>query len=322
MLGPLLAVLSAASFAATNATGRRGVVTGTPAQGMVLSNPVGALCFLVVAVLTGEITRVGEFSSIAAAWMAGVGVLHFVLGRYANFRANQSAGTNLTAPVVQLNSIVTLSLAVVVLHEPCTLLQIIGGVTMLSGAFITQRQSQTRAHAVQKFSPRYAEGYLFALFAALAYGTSPIMTRSALQSTGLSSAILGGLIAYSAATAVITVMILLSPSLRRNIKSMRRENLGWFISSGVYVALAQGFLYAAVSVAPLMVVIPLLQLSLMFRFFFSMWLNPEHEVFGAKVIIGSVISILGACAVAVDTDLLIGALGLPDTFAPVLRWQV
>jgi drug/metabolite transporter (DMT)-like permease len=322
MLGPLLAVLSAASFAATNATGRRGVVTGTPAQGMVLSNPVGVLCFLVVAVLTGEITRVGEFSSIAAAWMAGVGVLHFVLGRYANFRANQSAGTNLTAPVVQLNSIVTLSLAVVVLHEPCTLLQIIGGVTMLSGAFITQRQSQARAPAVPKFSPRYAEGYLFALFAALAYGTTPIMTRSALQSTGLSSAILGGLIAYGAATAVITVMILVSPSLRRNIMSMRRENLGWFISSGVYVALAQGFLYAAVSVAPLMVVIPLLQLSLMFRFFFSMWLNPEHEVFGVKVIIGSVISILGACAVAVDTDLLIGALGLPDTFAPVLRWQV
>jgi drug/metabolite transporter (DMT)-like permease len=322
MLGPLLAVLSAASFAATNATGRRGVVTGTPAQGMVLSNPVGVLCFLVVAVLTGEISRVGEFSSIAAAWMAGVGVLHFVLGRYANFRANQSAGTNLTAPVVQLNSIVTLSLAVVVLHEPCTLLQIIGGVTMLSGAFITQRQRQARAPAVPIFSPRYAEGYLFALFAALAYGTSPIMTRSALQSTGLSSAILGGLIAYGAATAVITVMILASPSLRRNIMSMRRENLGWFISSGVYVALAQGFLYAAVSVAPLMVVIPLLQLSLMFRFFFSMWLNPQHEVFGVKVIIGSVISILGACAVAVDTDLLIGALGLPDTFAAVLRWQV
>jgi hypothetical protein len=98
MLGTVVAVLSAASFAATNAAGRRGVVTGTPAQGMVLSNPVGVLCFLIVAVLTGEITRAGEFPSIAAAWMAGVGVLHFVLGRYVNFRANQSAGTNLTAP--------------------------------------------------------------------------------------------------------------------------------------------------------------------------------------------------------------------------------
>jgi hypothetical protein len=50
MLGAFLAVLSAASFAATNAAGRRGVVTGTPAQGMVLSNPICVLCFLIVAV--------------------------------------------------------------------------------------------------------------------------------------------------------------------------------------------------------------------------------------------------------------------------------
>jgi len=32
MLGAILAILSAANFAATNAAGKRGVVTGTPAQ--------------------------------------------------------------------------------------------------------------------------------------------------------------------------------------------------------------------------------------------------------------------------------------------------
>ena len=140
MLGALLAVLSAASFAATNAAARRGVVTGTPAQGMVLTNPVGVICFSVVAIAAGELTRLREFPLSAAAWMAGVGVLHFIGGRYANFRANQSAGTNLTAPVIQLNSVVTLVLAVVLLGEPCTVLQVIGGITMISGALVAQRQ--------------------------------------------------------------------------------------------------------------------------------------------------------------------------------------
>ena len=323
MLGAFLAVLSAASFAATNAAGRRGVVTGTPAQGMVVSNPIGVLCFLVVAVLTAQISRVGAFPSIAAAWMAGVGVLHFVLGRYANFRANQSAGTNLTAPVVQLNVVVTLTLAVLVLGEPCTVLQIIGGVIMLSGAFITQRQPPASSPAAAPiFSPRYAEGYLFALLAALAYGTSPIMSRTALQFSGPSSAILGGLIAYGAATATVATMMLLSTSLRRNVMSLKRDNVRWFVYSGVAVAVAQGFLYAAVAVAPIMVVIPLLQLSLVFRLFLSMWLNPEHEVFGAKVIIGSAISMTGACAVAVDSDLILAALDVPDTLAQLLRWRV
>ena len=104
--------------------------------------------------------------------------------------------------------------------------------------------------------------------------------------------------------------------------SVKRDNVRWFVYSGVAVALAQGFLYAAVSVAPIMVVIPLLQLSLVFRLFFSMWLNPEHEIFGPRVIIGSVISIAGACAVSVDSDLILAALSVPEALARLLRWQV
>src|SRR5262249_37761462 len=156
---------------------------------MVLSNPVGVVCFFVVAALSGEIARIVEFPSTAAAWMACAGILHFVLGRYASFKASQSAGANLTSPVVQLNVVVTLVLAVIVLGERCTVLQIIGGFVMLSAALITQQQSAARANSgASKFSPRYAEGFFFALLAALAYGTSPIMTRSALQFSGPSQA--------------------------------------------------------------------------------------------------------------------------------------
>jgi len=321
MLGAFFAILSAASFAATTAAGRRGVVTGTPAQGMVLSNPVGVLCFLFVAVLAGEITRTMEFPLTRAVLMAGVGVLQFVVGRYANFRANQSAGVNLTAPLVQLNVVVTLVLAVILIGEPCTVLQIIGGLVMFAGAFTTQRQSLPKVSA-PGFSPRYAEAYLYALVAALAYGTGPFMARVALQFSGPSSAISGGLIAYGASTAAVATMILLSPSLRRNVTSVNWENIRWFAYSGVAVAAAQGFMYAALAVAPIMVVIPLLQLSLVFRLLFSAWVNPHHEVFGAKVILGTVISMVGACAVAVDTNLLLAALRVPETLAQVLRLPV
>ena len=72
--------------------------------------------------------------------MAGVGMLHFVFGRYCNFSANPAAGVNLTAPVVQLQVVVTLVLAVIVLHEPCTALQMIGGALIVAGSIITQRR--------------------------------------------------------------------------------------------------------------------------------------------------------------------------------------
>ena len=66
----------------------------------------------------------------------------------------------------------------------------------------------------------------------------------------------------------------------------------------------------------------MLQLSLVLQLFLSTWLSPEHEVFGPRVIFGSVISLVGVCAVAVDSDLILAALGVPDTVACLLRWRM
>jgi uncharacterized membrane protein len=163
---------------------------------------------------------------------------------------------------------------------------------------------------------------LFAVFAALAYGTTPIMTRTALQSAGPSGAIIGGLIAYGAATIVVVTMLLFSSGLRSNLRMLKRENVRWFAYSGVFVAVAQGFLYSAVSVAPIMLVMPLLQLSLVFRLFFSAWLNPEHEIFGPRVIVGSFISLAGASAVAIDTEIILDVLAVPRELARALAWRI
>ena len=314
MLGAILAILSAGTFAFNNAAVRRGVVTGTPGQGMAITVPIGVALFLLAAVLTGEITRLAQFPTRAAAWMAAVGLLHFLLGRYCNYRANQAAGMNLTAPVIQLQVIVTLILAVIILHEPCTVLQMIGGLLILVGSLITQRQPArsrtvhavsevdvngsglTPSHGIETplFVPRRVAGYVFASLAALAYG---------------------------AATVVVAVA-LLWPPLRQNVTALKRENVLWFVNSGVFVALAQGLFYAAVAVAPIMVVMPLLQLSLVFRLSFSKWLNPDHEIFGPLVTAGVVVSILGACLVSINTDAIMDALSAPEIAARVLRWRI
>jgi drug/metabolite transporter (DMT)-like permease len=338
VLGAVFAVLSAASFALNNATFRRGVVTGTPSQAMAISLPVGVICFLPIAFAAGELTRLPQFPATAAAWMVGLGVLHFVVGRYCNIKANHVAGVNLTAPVIQLQVVVTMVLAVVILHEPCSVLQAIGGVLMLAGSLITQRQPpRTRAAApanrsgpqpaaaegktAAPFVPLYLAGYVFALLAALSYGTTPIMARFALAHTGPATGILGGLIAYIAATAVAALALLSAP-IRRNVRAVNRSNARWFVSSGVLVAAAQGFFFCAVAVAPVLLVMPLLQLSLAFRLMFSTWLSPDHEVFGPLVVSGAAISIAGALLVSIDTDLILGALAVPDAIAAALRWKL
>jgi drug/metabolite transporter (DMT)-like permease len=324
LLGAVLAILSAATFALTNATGRRGVITGTAAQGMVISMPVGLACFLAVAVLTGALQNLGRFSASAFASLSAAGVLHFVLGRYCNFRASQAAGVNLTAPVIQLNSVVTLVLAVVILREPCTMLQVIGAILMVAGSLVTQRFAEPTAATKlvePAFTPRIAVGFFFALIAALAYGTSPIVVRQALEGVGPLSGVAGASIAYAAATVAVTLGLLI-PSLRRNVMTVSSGNARWFVYSGIFVAGAHGFLYSALAVAPIMLVAPLLQLSLVFRFLFAYMLNPHHEVFGVLVVFGSVVSILGACAIAIDTHVILHALAIPEPFATFLRSQL
>ena len=325
LLGAFLAVLSAATFALTNAMGRRGVITGTAAQGMVVSIPVGLLSFLVVALLTGALAIIGGLSASAIASLSAAGVLHFVVGRYSNFRASQAAGVNLTAPVMQLNAVVTLVLAVVILREPCTMLQAVGAVLMVAGSLVTQRASQpaasSNAHSLPVFRPRILVGFFFALIAAVMYGMSPIIVRQALHDAGPLGGVAGGSIAYAAATVAVALGLFI-PSLRRNVMKVSSENARWFVYSGVFVAAAQGFLYCALAVAPIMLVVPLLQLSLAFRFLFALTLNPHHEVFGFLVVFGSIVSIAGACVVSIDTNLLLDMFALPEPLASSLRSQL
>jgi len=103
---------------------------------------------------------------------------------------------------------------------------------------------------------------------------------------------------------------------------MRRENLPWFLSSAVLVAISQAFVYASLAVAPLMVVTPILQLSLVFRLVLSQLINRDYEVMNAAVVIGAVTAVLGSILVALDTDELTTLSGVPPSLADLLRYRL
>ena len=249
MLGVLYAALGAFTFALNNVAMRRGVVTGSVLQGMALTVPIGGLSFLVMTIAFGELHQLVVFPMAALTWLACQGVVHFVIGRYCNYKSSQLMGVNLSAPVVQLQVPFAMMLAVVILHEKFTVLQAIGSALMLGGSFITQgnagkgkrkasahltaatpiptRPSQEDLAApVPKpiFQPRMFSGTIFGLGAAMCYGSSPLMARQAfLYAPGISTAA-GGCLAYTAAT-LFFLLILLKPGSWADIKSMKRENL-------------------------------------------------------------------------------------------------
>jgi drug/metabolite transporter (DMT)-like permease len=343
VLGVLYAAIGAFTFALNNVTMRRGVVTGSVLQGMAMTVPIGGLSFLVITIAFGQLGQLVLFPAIALAWLAGQGIVHFVIGRYCNYKSNQLMGVNLAAPVVQLQVAFAMLFAVLTLHEKLTVLQALGAVLMLGGSFITQ--SKTRAgsrtsaplpaaravgaapapkppaEAEPTFRPRIFAGYILALGAAICYGASPLMAREAFLAAPGASTAAAGCLAYSAATLVFS-LILFKPGSLRDIKSTSRDNLPWFFASAVLVAVSQAFVYASLAVAPLMVVTPILQLSLVFRLFLSQCINREHEVMNAAVLVGAFTAVLGSILVSLETDAVTRLLDLSPSLAAFLRYRL
>jgi uncharacterized membrane protein len=116
-------------------------------------------------------------------------------------------------------------------------------------------------------------------------------------------------------------LLLMWPGQWRHVRTLKAPSATWFVASGVFAGLSQMFIYMAFAIAPVSVVTPILQLQLMFRYLFAKLLNPRHEVFGGPVIAGTAASLLGALALSLDTEFVLGWLGLPDPIAAAARWQ-
>ena len=327
MLGGLLSLLSAVTFAYANASVRRGVLTGTVLQAVGISLPVALPIFVVAMLPTGGFDILAAFSARSWLLLIIAGVIHFAWGRYCNYRATKAIGANLVAPVQQYSLVITLVLAVLWLHEPLTLLRIFGIALVIAGPGITLKPEKPAESEVPPetpsetaFVPQYAEGYFYSLLSAIGFGLSPILIGLAFEKKGIAIGIAGGFVSYLAATAAL-VLTLLLPGKWRNFRDIDRNATKWFVVSGIAVCISQMTRYMALAVAPVSVVSPIQRLSLVFRIYMGWWLNPKHEVFGGRVVVGTIISLFGAVALSVSTDDLTHLLALPAWLAGPLAWH-
>jgi drug/metabolite transporter (DMT)-like permease len=335
VLGILYTLIAAASFGLNNATVRRGVVTGTVSQAVMLSMPIGLAMFAIAAAFGGQLGALDRFTPNHAALIMTAGIVHFVFGRYCNYRSIQAMGSNLSAPIQQWTLLVTLTLAVLFLHETLDLLKISGiallvaGPAMVVGAQKSRRRrtraapaatakSAGAAAAPTTFQPKMAEGYVYGILSCLAYGTSPILVRAGLEGTGM--ALAGGVISYGAATVLVLIGLLWRP-IRRDAVGIDRTNVPWFIWTGVTVCLSQIFLYLAMAIAPVTVVQPLMRFSTVFRTGFAWLFNREQESFDPSLLLAIAISTVGALALAFDGATVARWVGAPSWLSAILSWR-
>lgn len=306
MLGAWLALASGITFGLNTAAIRRGVLNGDVREAITITVGMGVPLFFLACALFGGLSALARMELPAMAWMALAGLVHFVGGRFSDYRATQAIGAALSTPIQQCSVAVSLTLAVVVLGEAFNTLKLLGLLLMLAGPVaLVSRQKRHRAMAQGKlFTPQLGAGLFWGALCALCYGTSPILIANGLGAERtISEALAGAFISNSAAAVVMLGVVLASGGLAW-LRHFDRPSARYFGVSGVLVAVSQMLLYAALAVAPVSVVVPLQRLSVMFRVIFSSLFNREAEILDSMVLLGISLSMIGALAITIDPDIL------------------
>ena len=340
MSGVVLALISAAIFGFQNAAARRGVITATPLQGMIITVPTVLPLLAVISYCLGGYTAMHTWDHDTYILVGTAGIMHFVIGRFSNYHSMQALGSTLSTPIQQLGTVASLFCAVTILGESLTGLNIFGIVLVSVGPalLIAGRRRYTSSEVGTTFVPDLKRGILHGMVCVVGYGGSPILIVLALQSaSGLVSGeklvgtyLAGGAFAHSSAILLFSyifasacvVMMGLNSNGFKSMSSMSREGLRWFLLSGFMIAVSQVFRYAALALAPVSVVVPIQRLSVIFRLLFNWYLNRQYERIEINIVIGIILSVFGAAALGVNTTAALNWIDPNPVIYSILNWRV
>jgi drug/metabolite transporter (DMT)-like permease len=266
---------------------------------------LGAVLFLAASVFMGQLFDLGSVTANDFAFMSASGVVHILGGRYCNYRAMGAIGANRAQPIVGTATLASVMIAVAFLGETLDAMQGVGIVLVMIGPALVAPHRRSPPLAVppsvadtsrvvtqvKPFQPKLVEGYLFGVLAALLWGTGPVLMRAGVDSNGLG--ILGGTVAYVAATLVLSLTLLI-PGQASGAMKLDKGARKLFFVAGLGSGFANGFRFSALALAPVSVVIPLMRSGVLFTLALNYVFNRHLESFEPKVLGGIFISMVGA----------------------------
>jgi drug/metabolite transporter (DMT)-like permease len=307
-IGIIFALLGAFSFSLNSVTMRRGISRGAASQGLYVTVFLGAVLFLVASVVTGQAFDLGSVRANDFVYMSASGVVHILGGRYCNYRAMGAIGANRAQPIVGMATLMSVLIAIAFLGETLDELQGVGVVLVMIGPALVAPRRRTAPRAVaagapgsgvtevKEFQPKMVEGYFFGALAATLWGAGPVLMRAGVEDNGLG--ILGGTVAYLAATGVLSLTLLI-PGQASGAMKLDKSARKLFFVAGLGSGFANGFRFSALALAPVSVVIPLMRSAVLFTLVLNYAFNRHLESFEPKVLIGIFVSMAGAILLVV-----------------------
>jgi len=307
VLGVALGLGFTACFGLGSMIIRRAVLRASARYVTSISVFIGPPFFLLVASFSGELLKLGQFPWQVHAFFAVSGVMHFALGRNCANRAIQLIGATRSSIVTGLKAIVGIVLAVTILKETLTLFMGLGVVLALLGpalmlgkelAVTSNTESGALSHVTELDRHSLYKGMLYAVSAAVLWGSSSVFIKLALENGG--SSVVGTLIAYLAASVAIGPSILLSRSTNKEMTTMDGRSLRLALLGGLTINIAQMLRYLALAHTTVIVISVMTQTTPLWVLLFAFIFNRRIESFSRWVLLGSALLIIGTTMVVVS----------------------
>lgn len=212
-----------------------------------------------------------------------IGVLHFPVAMTLYYSGIDSVGASRTSVVSNVSAILTPLLGMALLDEPSTLTVIAGVLVAGAGVFTVS------ASDVDRDEWRWQKGIAYALLAGLVWSVTNLLTRFGFAEHRFP---MTALAIASGVPLLPMVLYLISRDvgvgMLSDMKRSRRLVSGCFLS-----ALGQVTLFAALSFAPTIYVVPTYNLKSVVTVILAYVIIPKSERINTRVILGAILAIAG-----------------------------
>jgi len=292
LLGVILALVSAFCFAGNRALGSGPLSSrdSDPVFVNYVSLLVGVVLALVASLVTLQIFDLPTITLFALATFALAGLFHFGLGRTLSYTSIKHVGANPTSALLTTQAIYSLFLAVILLQEQLNLGIIAGTALIIFGIiFMEGKLSAAKRGGVVRF------GYVAALSASLIFGITPVVIKAGLLTFHYYAA--ATLVSFTAAFLVYTLRVT-PPRFARQLRTTPKASLLAFVGMGVFGISAQLLRYASLTIAPVVVVAPILATHPVFTVLLTSRFSRENELFTARTVTSIILAAIGAVLVS------------------------
>lgn len=288
-------MLSALGLAGALVVTRRAMhKTGEAYSPVPISAFFAVVFFGIILLVQGKMGELASLSWVGASALAGAGVVHFILGRWATFDSTRLIGANRSSPIVMSNTLIATVLGVVFFSESMTVFLVVAIALVIGGVFLI---STTGRGEAGKGRGVLLRGVMLGLAGAVFWGVSPILVRIGLKEVG--SPVQGIFVSFVAASVVLGVTMF-RPKNAARIMKLDRTSLVLIVIGALLTSLGQLWKYSALDFSPVSIVIPLLASQSLIVLFLSYFVNRQIEVFHPRVIAGIVAMIAGVLMIFVE----------------------